>query len=192
MSIVEFDCEAPDDAESGRWNDTSAPGEGHTSGRTRPATREVLYDKGGGDLTPQNNALYWAHEAVSLLQLDRLTAACRSGMRQQVRDLEATLARADDLHFYECMCSDGEEFPFLLRYAWLFCRFADLDEDDVNTVFPVGYGFEEAWVGNCRVGMATCKQELADVLLVPGPFPYVERASNVVSVLETVARSWRQ
>ena len=151
--------------------------------RSKPASRARLYDPNGADLSEQNLALYYAHELSDAVQLDQRISDCNvhTVYQCQARDLLHALALKDDRDFFRAMCDRPAEFPFMLRYAWLWCRFANCDEDEINPIFPTGRGFVDETHGTLCAGVAACKQDIADVLLQRGPFKYVDRARNLVA-----------
>jgi hypothetical protein len=156
-----------------------------------PASKHRLYSSGARDESPQNNALFHAHELIDAAQLgSRMAGECNVHhvWQRQACNLLHALARPEDRRFFRQMCDNTQTFPFVLRYAWLWCRFANCDEDEINTVFPTGRGFVEESHDHCRAGIAASKQEIADLLLRNGPFQYHNRAGNLVRAAREAAR----
>lgn len=153
-------------------------------GRSRPAPVAVLYSAQGPDLSVQNSDLFYAHEVAAAAQLDQRIAPQEAHpmVQRQMRDLLDALALEDDQSFYEELCVKG--YSVALRYAWLWCRFASCDEDEVNLIFPTGRGFVHELVDGHLHGRASSKQAIVDALLQHGPLPYAHRARNVLKAVQ--------
>ena len=153
------------------------------AGRSKPVDRKILYDC-GNELSPQNHALFWSHELLDAAQLDQRISECNvhPQYQRQAHFLLKALGLAEDRSFFRQMAAEPMRFPFVLRYAWLFCRFANCDEHEINFIFPTKCGFVDETHENHRAGIAGCKQEIADVVLRNGLFKYEEHAYNLVRV----------
>jgi len=149
----------------------------------------VLYSAQGPDLSVQNSALFYAHEVAAAAQLEQRIAHrdAHPALQRQARDLFDALALEDDKLFFAEMCDEG--YSFALRYAWLFCRFSNCDEEEVNLIFPTGRGLLEEVVDGHQHGRAGSKQDIVDSLLQRAPLPYAHRARNVLKQVQAQKRN---